>query len=125
MNVSIPQYSYSPVLIFRLYCSDRLDWDAVRYSDRLTSRPTGRNEDKESEIQAAYPPPANASNALFSSPMIITDKHGVILGWYLPGLLTPFRQVGFLAGFKFLVNRTTCYISRKQFGMRQNIWKSS
>jgi hypothetical protein len=83
--------------------ADVLDWDAVRYVDRLTIQENGRNADREDAIKKAYPAPRHASEAVCCEPRIITDMHGVILGWYLPEALVKDRQVSFPS------NQTPCY----------------
>lgn len=46
---------------------------------------------KETALRNQYPPLTGVS---VSSPCIIVDMHGVILAWYLPGILDDSRRVG-------------------------------
>ena len=70
-----------------------LPWDAVRYSDRLTSRETGQHEEREKQHAVAYPPIGDMEPNKISRPTVVVDMHGVILAWYLPGVLGNARQV--------------------------------
>jgi len=45
-------------------------------------------------LRRQYPPCGNlAAGNNISRPCIIVDRHGIILAWYLPGILTEARQV--------------------------------
>lgn len=71
----------------------QVPWDVIRYSDRLTARSTGRNVMKEEELSRRYPPLSAEPFPMVNAPCIIIDIHGVILGWYLPEVLSLSRQV--------------------------------
>ena len=48
----------------------------------------------EKSLRKRYPPRGDlAASISLSSPCIIIDMHGIILAWYLPGILTEARQV--------------------------------
>ena len=67
-----------------------MEWDITRYADRLPK--AGKvNEDS---LRRRYPP-LNGITA--SKPCIVVDMQGIILTWYLPGILSNSRQVGLLA----------------------------
>jgi hypothetical protein len=73
----------------------RVDWDATSYEDRLP-RKTINTQSKASLAREASLlknfPPLNGVTA--STPCIIVDMQGIIVTWYLPGILNDFRQVG-------------------------------
>jgi len=72
-----------------------MGWDATHYVDKLLQRfskpGTKASIKKEKSLQQRYPP---LNNITVSAPCIIVDRHGVILAWYLPGILSDSRQVG-------------------------------
>jgi hypothetical protein len=74
-----------------------VDWDAVRYSKKLpkvasvTAKRSMTAQKKEESLRKRYPP---LGEVKVSRPCIITDAHGVILAWYLPGILIDSRQAG-------------------------------
>ena len=72
-----------------------MEWDVTRYADRLpkTNSKSGKEAAKvnEASLRRRYPP-LNGITA--SIPCIIVDMDGVILTWYLPGIVTGSRQVG-------------------------------
>lgn len=71
----------------------QVDWDVVRYNDRLSARPTGQNEAIEAGLMAfarpAYQPPM-----IVTDPMVVLDCHRRIMCWYLPDLMSKEWQVG-------------------------------
>ena len=75
-----------------------VEWDITRYADRLpkTNTKPGNDASKanEASLRQRYPP---LNGATASIPCIIVDMDGVILTWYLPGILTDSRQVGLFA----------------------------
>jgi hypothetical protein len=50
--------------------------------------------EREASLRSEYPP---LNGVKMSTPCIIVDSHGVILAWYLPGILNNVRQVGLFA----------------------------
>jgi hypothetical protein len=46
---------------------------------------------KEASLKREYPP---LNKVKASKPCIVVDAHGIILAWYLPGILNDSRQVG-------------------------------
>jgi hypothetical protein len=72
-----------------------VDWDAFRYAWSLPKRPMNANNAasraKEESLKKQYPP---LNGVEISTPCIIVDMHGIILTWYLPGMLKDSRQVG-------------------------------
>jgi hypothetical protein len=86
-----PPADYAPAEVVK--------WDATRYANRLPKKAskagTKASKKKEASLRRRYAPPLNGETV--SRPCIIVDAHGVILTWYLPGILTEFRQVGLFA----------------------------
>jgi hypothetical protein len=71
-------------------------WDVTRYADRLPKNPskpgTQASEKMEESLKRRYKP--LEKEVTVSTPCIIVDMHGVIVTWYLPGILSDSRQVG-------------------------------
>ena len=75
-----------------------MDWDITRYADRLprkaVNRATKAAQASEDSLKTRYPPQTNSAAELPKSrPCIIVDMQGIILAWYLPGILRDSRQV--------------------------------
>jgi hypothetical protein len=75
-----------------------IDWDATRYADKLPKKPanpgTQAAEASEASLRRQYPPrDDSAAGVPISRPCIIVDMQGIILAWYLPGILKDSRQV--------------------------------
>ena len=74
-----------------------VNWDAERYASRLpkkaSKKETKAYQERETSLRKRYPP---LNGVEVSRPCIIVDMHGVILAWYLPGILKDSRQVGML-----------------------------
>lgn len=66
-------------------------WDIDRYCDFLGHRQSGQGSQAEEELRKRFKPLFNELSFL-DAPALITDKHGVALVWYLPGMLTKDRQ---------------------------------
>jgi hypothetical protein len=70
-----------------------MDWDATCYAAKLPRRAaksdSKASKKKEDSLKKRYPP---LNGVAISRSCIITDMHGVVLAWYLPGILTDFRQ---------------------------------
>jgi len=70
-------------------------WDATHYADRLPKKPsksgTKASNKREANMKHQYPP---LNGVMVSKPCIIIDMQGIILAWYLLGILTDSRQVG-------------------------------
>ncbi|KAN0103717.1 hypothetical protein V8E52_011699 [Russula decolorans] len=68
-------------------------WDVTRYVDMLPKKPskpgTKKAHEKEASLRRRYPPLDGVTASL---PCIIVDMQGIILAWYLPGILTDSRQ---------------------------------
>ena len=68
--------------------------DATRYAEKLPKKlPTpGTKESKSMEktLKRRYPLP---NGVTISMPCIIVDTDGIIVTWYLPGILSDSRQV--------------------------------
>jgi hypothetical protein len=72
-----------------------MKWDVTRYSEKVpngaTKLETKASLAREASLKKRYPP---GNTHAISSPCIITDAHGMIMAWYLPGILKDSRQVG-------------------------------
>ena len=85
-HTSSPADSLSAVVV---------EWDATRYVERLPKKPskpgTKASNEREESLRRRYPP---LNGVTASAPCIIVDMQGIILAWYLPGILSDSRQVG-------------------------------
>jgi hypothetical protein len=74
--------------------AEAMEWDATRYAEMLPKKPskpgTKASDKKETSLKQRYPP---LNGVTGSTPCIVVDMQGIILTWYLLGLLTDFRQV--------------------------------
>ena len=74
-------------------------WNDDDYCASLSSRQRGLKLDAEDHLLTIFPPLCPVEDILANQfpilldPAIITDDAGHILMWYLPGLLSPARQV--------------------------------
>ena len=77
----------------------KIDWDFSCYVDELPKQPTFLDEgvvlvtvpqSKEIRLLEKYPP---LNGVKILKPCIIVDKQGIIMLWYLPGILNDSRQV--------------------------------
>jgi hypothetical protein len=71
----------------------RTDWTVSEYIRELCwkgAHCNGRQEKLEAEMEQAFKP---SKAEKISDPCVITDKEGIILLWYLPGLLSRTGQV--------------------------------
>ena len=76
-----------------------IEWDVTPYADRLPRVPanlgTKAAKANEASLQRQYPPlNDSAAEVPISRPSIIVDMQGIILAWYLPGILKDSWQVG-------------------------------
>ncbi|KAH9983365.1 hypothetical protein BJV77DRAFT_966873 [Russula vinacea] len=82
----------------------KVQWDAARYAERAPKNTVnlqksgtkgGKNSGtkasklKEASMKRLYPP---LNEVIVSEPCIIVDMHGIIMAWYLPGILKDSRQ---------------------------------
>src|SRR5258708_28535968 len=69
-------------------------WDVTCYAERLLRKPsksgTKASNEREASLKWQYPP---LNEVTASMPCIIVDMQGIIMAWYLPGILTNSRQV--------------------------------
>jgi hypothetical protein len=73
-------------------------WSVHDYQEelkKLGARPTGLQENVEASLLKMFPP--DGDSGILSTPTVIVDSKGVILLWYLPGLLGPRRRVNVLS----------------------------
>jgi hypothetical protein len=64
--------------------------DYVKELQQKGARPTGLQEKVEQSLRQMFPP---TDGGMISTPGVIVDCNGVILLWYLPGLIGPRRRV--------------------------------
>jgi len=76
--------------------AETVGWDITCYANKLPKKPcksgTKASKEKEESLKEQYPPVLKGVTA--STPCIIVDMQGIILAWYLPGVLSKSRQVG-------------------------------
>jgi len=71
----------------------QLNWSVMDYVDTLSAmgtRCTGTQEHVEGRLRELFPP---AEAEIMTSPTVIVDSEGIILVWFLPGLMSMNRQV--------------------------------
>ena len=71
----------------------KVPWDSVRYADRIGPKMTGRNHRAEAELSRRFAPLSTTKPTIVQTPVTLVDVHGVILGWYLPNIISVRRQV--------------------------------
>ena len=76
-----------------------IHWDADRYAEQLSKRPTGQNEREEERLDARFPPDPAVKGELLTEPAVLVDAHNRILAWYLPHALSTHRQVSGISSF--------------------------
>jgi len=75
--------------------AEAVGWDVTWYAEDLLktfSKLGTRASKKSEESQRKKYSPLN--RVTVSTPCIIINIHGIILAWYLPGILSDSRQVG-------------------------------
>src|SRR5258707_12217836 len=79
----------------RWLVTEAVEWDAMHYAERLPKKPskpgTKASDEREASLRRRYPP---LNGVTTSTPCIIVDMQGIILAWYLPGIMTNSRQSG-------------------------------
>ena len=71
----------------------QLKWSVIDYVEALSAmgtRCTGTQEHVEGRLRELFPP---AEAEIMTSPTVIVDSEGIILVWFLPGLMSMNRQV--------------------------------
>jgi hypothetical protein len=75
-----------------------VEWDVTRYVEKLPKKfpkpGTDASNDREESLRRQYRPLAESTA---STPCIIVDMQGIILAWYLPGVLSDYRQVSLVS----------------------------
>ena len=66
------------------------NFDAQRYENYMSKKPTGRTESEELRYRNHYPMTGKLS---LKDPSTINDRFGRIMVWYLPEVLFESRQV--------------------------------
>ena len=54
---------------------------------------TGRNDRAEADVSRRFGPLSTSEPIVAEKPATLVDMHGVILGWYLPNVISVRRQV--------------------------------
>ncbi len=71
-----------------------MGWDVTSYAERLPRKPsksgTKASNEREASLKWQYP---SLNEVTTSMPCIIVNIQGIIMAWYLPGILTNSRQV--------------------------------
>ena len=74
-----------------------MEWDITCYADKLPQQPensgTKAAQATKASLRRQYPPNDLAIKGPISRPCIIVDMQGIILPWYLPGILKDSQQV--------------------------------
>lgn len=71
-----------------------MKWSVVDYMEALVTKGTrcsGMNEEVERRLRRLFPP---GTTEMIAEPCVVVDSKGIILLWFLPGLLHRKRQVG-------------------------------
>ncbi|KIM43470.1 hypothetical protein M413DRAFT_9523 [Hebeloma cylindrosporum] len=66
-------------------------WDAHDYVGQLSPRNTGQNPAVEANLRKEFPP-IHEKLREYNTPLLVTDKNGNALTWYLPGAVSRSRQ---------------------------------
>jgi hypothetical protein len=73
--------------------SEQMGWSVVKYVEilsRMGTRCTGVQDHIEEELRRLFPP---AATETIAEPCLVVDSEGMILLWFLPGLVKSERQV--------------------------------
>lgn len=71
-----------------------MEWDVELYVQHISPAMTGRNRSAEQSLLRRFPPADPMAELLVSDrPVTIVDVMGRIIGWILPNVLGPNRQV--------------------------------
>ncbi|KAF8148836.1 hypothetical protein B0H34DRAFT_805257 [Crassisporium funariophilum] len=76
------------------------DWDAQRYADLIGPKNNGISGDQEATMFKSFKP--IRTDHLEITPSTIADRHGKLLVWYLPNILSPERQESMFSDLKHL-----------------------
>jgi hypothetical protein len=71
-----------------------MEWAVEDYVEALSGigpRCSGKQTEIESRLRCLFPPGATET---IIEPCVVVDSKGIVLLWFLPGLLHPRRQVG-------------------------------
>jgi hypothetical protein len=79
--------------LFLISVAVAVSWDAVRYADSLTCQQMGKNDQYEGWLTNHFPVDKENKGRFISVPCIIVNWNGVILCWFLPGVLSSQHQV--------------------------------
>lgn len=67
-----------------------LNFDMARYADALQAMEKGTKMEHEAYLLMKYPPDMQI---LLDRPVVVLDKYGIIVMWYLPGAIDPAIKV--------------------------------
>jgi hypothetical protein len=79
----------------------RIKWDVERFVDRVTKKRVNATDAMDDTIKKFF---GETDNLEFSEPCTFIDMHGVIMVWYLPGVLGPKRIVRTVSSFTAATN---------------------
>jgi hypothetical protein len=71
----------------------KIPWDAARYADWIGPKMTGRNDQAEADVLRQFGPLSTSEPIMVEKPATLVNMHGVILGWYLPNVISVHQQV--------------------------------
>lgn len=89
----MPIHATGAVLILDIHHEVSIPWDAEEYTRQALRGLTGLNDVKEARAVVDFPPLYQEPFPEVTTPCTVQDCAGRILIWYLPGVLTPERQV--------------------------------
>ena len=105
-----------------------MEWDITRYTDKLPQWPANSGmkatQATEASLRQWYPLNDSATKGPISRPCIIVDMQGIILAWYLPGILKDSWKVSL---FTFSITKSNTFDVRQKWWQQQrsyiHYWK--
>ena len=88
---TLPDISYC----FLIHPIDKTEWDISRFADRVKNTKPTANIDESLEDARLAKFFENPQFGYFEDPATILDRHGRIMMWILPRILSPYRVVSF------------------------------
>lgn len=83
------------------HTTDKTNWDVERFADRVkNARVTGNPASEDVRVAKFFDIP---NFGAISDPATFVDRHGRIMAWYLPGLLSPNLVVSNIPTFSIFV----------------------
>ena len=101
-------------MVFDLFDQVMLDWDAEEYSKTVTRT-----------VVKDGPPLRTKGKPAVVIPMVITDRKGIIVAWYLPGVLGPHRIVCLSHDILYLCSHSTGRYELCNYGTEEDSQEQS